>query len=75
MLSDQEETMKKRLEVYHHQTQPLVEYYARWAAGGDERAPKLVSIAGVGEMEEIFDRICAALQPRAGASAGPYAKD
>jgi adenylate kinase len=67
---DQEETVKKRLEVYHLQTtKPLLEYYSSWAAGGDERAPKLISIAGVGEVKEISDRIFAALQQRAGATA------
>ena len=39
------------------------------AASDDARAPKLISIAGVGEMEEISDRIFAALQQRTGASA------
>ena len=32
--------MRKRLDVYHAQTEPLVDYYARWAATGDARAPK-----------------------------------
>jgi adenylate kinase len=66
---DREETVARRLEVYRVQTKPLVDYYAAWAASGDARAPRLVSIAGVGEVEEIFDRICAALQQRASASA------
>jgi len=66
---DQEETVKKRLEVYQLQSKPLLDYYAAWAASGDARAPKLISIAGVGEMEEISDRIFAALQQRASASA------
>lgn len=66
---DQRETVKKRLKVYHLQTKPLVDYYAAWAASGDARAPKLISISGVGEMEEISDRIFAALQQRASASA------
>ncbi len=37
---DKEETVKKRLAVYHAQTKPLVAYYERWAATGDARAPK-----------------------------------
>ena len=28
---DKEETVKKRLDVYHSQTKPLVEYYSKWA--------------------------------------------
>ena len=31
---DKEETIRKRLEIYHTQTEPLVEYYARWSAHG-----------------------------------------
>src|SRR5512135_3229604 len=42
---DQEETVKKRLAVYHDQTKPLVDYYSGWAATGDAHAPKCVKIA------------------------------
>src|ERR1700752_37889 len=38
---DKEETVKKRLAVYHQQTEPLVSYYAEWASSGDEHAPAL----------------------------------
>ena len=58
---DREETVKKRLEVYHAQTRPLVDYYGRWAAGGDPRAPKLRKISGQGPVEEIRRRVFAAL--------------
>jgi adenylate kinase len=51
----------RRLEIYHIQTKPLVEYYAAWAASGDALAPKVVGIPGVGPVEEIRDRIYAAL--------------
>ena len=58
---DREETVKKRLEVYRAQTRPLVEYYRRWAASGDARAPKYRRISGVGALEEIKARALAAL--------------
>ena len=58
---DKEETVKKRLAVYHQQTEPLVEYYSRWAAQGDGRAPKYHRIDGLGKVEEVRDRIFAAL--------------
>jgi adenylate kinase len=58
---DTEETVRKRLEVYHAQTEPLVEYYSRWAEGGDAKAPKYVRIDGIGTVDEIRDRIFAAL--------------
>lgn len=58
---DREETVRKRLAVYHSQTKPLVEYYVRWAASGEPGAPQHVKIPGVGSVEEIRDQIFAAL--------------
>jgi len=58
---DAEETVRKRLEVYHDQTKPLVDYYASWAKTGDANAPKYVNIPGVGSVENIRDQIFAAL--------------
>lgn len=59
---DTEATVKKRLEVYHSQTKPLVAYYSNWANSGVPGAPKYVKVAGVGSMESIRDRIFAALK-------------
>jgi len=59
---DKEATVKKRLEVYHSQTKPLVAYYSDWARSGAAGAPRYVKIAGVGSMESIRDRIFAALK-------------
>ncbi|EXI80737.1 MAG: Adenylate kinase [Candidatus Accumulibacter appositus] len=50
---DQEETVRKRLQIYHSQTKPLLEYYRAWAATGDPKAPQCPRIAGVGSVEEI----------------------
>jgi adenylate kinase len=58
---DREETVRKRLEVYHAQTRPLVDYYQRWAATGDARAPKHRRVDGVGSVEAIRDACLAAL--------------
>jgi adenylate kinase len=58
---DKEETVRKRLEVYHAQTEPLIEYYSKWAASDDGDAPRYAKIVGVGTVEEIRDRILAAL--------------
>ncbi len=58
---DKEETVKKRLEIYHAQTKPLVKYYADWAASGVPGAPRYVRIDGVGKVEDIRDRVFAAL--------------
>ena len=58
---DEEATVRNRLEVYHRQTEPLVAYYAKWAATGDARAPKYHRIDGLGKVEEVRDRIFSAL--------------
>lgn len=58
---DREATVRKRLEVYRRQTQPLVEYYTRWAAAGDPRAPRYHRISGLGSIDEIRARAFAAL--------------
>lgn len=58
---DQEETVKKRLKVYHDQTEPLVAYYGKWADGGEANAPRYVRINGIGQVEEIRDSIFNAL--------------
>lgn len=60
---DKEETVRKRLEVYHAQTEPLIEYYSQWAASGAEMAPRYIKIHGIGNVEEIRDQIFSALQP------------
>jgi adenylate kinase len=58
---DSEETVRKRLAVYHEQTEPLIEYYSKWAASDAPKAPKYVKINGIGEVEAIRDKIFAAL--------------
>jgi adenylate kinase len=58
---DLEETVKKRLAVYHRQTEPLIDYYAQWAASGDARAPKYHRIDGIGKVEDVRDRIFSVL--------------
>ncbi len=54
---DKEETVRKRLEVYHDQTEPLIEYYKAWKSSGEAGAPKYVRFEGVGKVEEIRDQI------------------
>lgn len=59
---DKEETVKKRLDVYHEQTEPLIGYYKDWEAAGEAAAPKYVRIEGVGKVEEIRDAVFGALE-------------
>ncbi len=58
---DHEETVKKRLDVYHAQTEPLVHYYSSWASTSTEQAPKYVKVNGIGNVETIRDAIFTAL--------------
>jgi adenylate kinase len=60
---DREETVRHRIDVYKKQTRPLVDYYSKWAAQGGAHAPKYVKISGVGPVEQIRERILAALKP------------
>ncbi|MHB8915841.1 MAG: adenylate kinase [Thiobacillus sp.] len=58
---DHEDTVKKRLDIYHAQTEPLVKYYSEWAGRGEPGAPRYVKVAGVGKVEGIRDSIFTAL--------------
>jgi adenylate kinase len=58
---DKEETVMKRLSVYHEQTEVLVNYYTQWAQSGKAGAPQYRRIAGVGPVESIRDAAFAAL--------------
>jgi adenylate kinase len=59
---DKEDTVKKRLSVYHDQTEVLVDYYNKWAQSGEPGAPKYRKIAGVGPVDVIRDNAFKALQ-------------
>ena len=58
---DKAETVRKRLQVYHSQTEPLVAYYSKWAGEGDPSAPRYRKISGTGGVEEIRDHAFSAL--------------
>ena len=62
---DLEETVKKRLEVYHEQTKVLIGYYSDWAKRGSQdgepAAPAYREVAGTGSVDEISARVFEAL--------------
>ncbi len=58
---DQEETVKKRLDVYHAQTEPLVSYYSDWGNSGVAGAPRYFKVSGVGKVDGIRDACFTAL--------------
>jgi adenylate kinase len=63
---DQEETVRNRIDVYHAQTEPLIDYYKSWESSGESAAPKYIRIEGVGKVEEIRDQIYSALDKLGG---------
>jgi adenylate kinase len=58
---DKEEIVKKRLSVFHEQTEVLLGYYNDWAKSGAPGAPKYRKIEGIGEVDKIRDKAFAAL--------------
>ncbi len=55
---DQEDTVRKRLKVYHEQTKPLVDFYRDLETRG---GPVYRKVEGVGSVEDIREKIFAAL--------------
>jgi len=51
---DREETVRKRLEVYHTETEPIIDYYKEQGL--------VVTIPALGKVEEVTERSMAALQ-------------
>jgi adenylate kinase len=55
---DAEETVRKRLQVYHEQTSPLVNFYQDMKG---EAAPRYHRVMGVGSVDEIRETLFSAL--------------
>jgi len=54
---DREETVRNRLQVYHEQTEPLVEFYKAYAARDPQNAPAYASVSGVGSLDDVQARL------------------
>jgi len=54
---DKEETVMKRLDIYHEQTEPLIDYYHAYSESGTAEAPNYVKIEGVGSVDDIRQTI------------------
>ena len=61
---DAEETVRKRLQVYHEQTKPLLTYFNNWANSDDPAAPTFETISGLGEVENVRDKIFSILNQK-----------
>lgn len=46
---DEEENIKRRLQVYHHHTDPILNYY--------KETKRLYKVNGEGSIEEVFERL------------------
>ncbi len=51
---DEESTVRKRLQVYHEQTRPLIDYYASQSGDG---APNYIRVEGVGSVDDIKQQL------------------
>ena len=58
---DEEKAVRTRLGIYHAQTTQLADYYSAWAATGDPHAPKYRKVDGSGGVDQVRDRILAAI--------------
>ncbi|HCH23006.1 MAG TPA: adenylate kinase [Oceanospirillaceae bacterium] len=58
---DQEDTVRQRLEIYHQQTAPLVDFYKGLLAAEEAGAPAYHYVAGVGSVDDIKSAVFAAL--------------
>ena len=54
---DKEETIRKRLQVYHKQTCPLIDYYSTWASQSSDEAPRYTKVQGMGSVEDIQKQV------------------
>ena len=59
---DKEETVRKRLGIYHDQTAPLIGFYQDWASKAPADAPKYVRVEGIGSLDSIRDQILSQLK-------------
>ena len=57
---DREEAVRNRLKVYYQQTRPLIDYYSN-LTHTDKYAPRYVPIDGMGNVEQIRNRIFTAM--------------
>ena len=66
---DNEATIRQRIATYHAQTEPLLNYYISWKTGSDPHAPRYIKVDGTGAVEQIRDRMFAAIDSEAAPAA------
>ena len=60
---DRESTVRRRLEIYHAQTAPIIEYYRQWEMDNPHSAPRVSRIDGLGSLDDVRERVFTALEP------------
>ena len=58
---DREDTVRRRLEVYHEQTEPIIDYYRQWGEDDPRSAPRVSRVDGLGPLEDVRERMFAVL--------------
>lgn len=59
---DKEETVRKRLAVYHEQTEPLVDFYKELGEKSADGLPQYLCVEGKGNLESIRQQVLDALK-------------
>jgi len=60
---DSEETIRKRLRIYHDDTKPLIEFYKDLGRRLPNQAPHYEHVSGIGTIDQIFQRITDVIIP------------
>ena len=63
-LDDHEDTIRKRVAIYHQQTEPLIQYYTQKGQAGDPHVPAYVCVDGLGSVDDVRNHIFAALDKK-----------
>lgn len=58
---DKEETVRRRLDIYHKQTEPLVEFYQNLVDQKGRPGPSFLKVDGVGDVDQIKKQLFSAL--------------
>ena len=58
---DREDTVRRRLEVYHERTEPVIDYYREWGGDDPRSAPRVSRVDGLGTLEDVRERMFATL--------------
>lgn len=59
---DTEETIRKRLNVYHEQTKPLIKYYQTLSAKDKNHQLQFTKVSGLGHVNDVYQRIISVLE-------------